>query len=213
MTDDTQDDATLDAAASLALINAQRATVVQRAEPSPTYLFAVWGLAWAVGYTVMAWGSRTHDGPPGAVAGTAFAVLLVGAGVATGIHIARRSGGVRGPSARAGAMFGWSWFIAFAAVNLVMAGLTQAGANDTVVTLGWNALSALVVGMLYLAGGAVWQELTMYLLGAWIVLVGGAATLAGVPGVYTVMAAAGGGGMLLAALVTFALARRRRAQA
>ncbi|QIK84631.1 hypothetical protein [Sanguibacter sp. HDW7] len=210
MTDDHQDDAPLDAAASLALIDAQRATVVHRAEPSPTYLFTVWGLAWLLGYGALGWGSRTHDGPPGALAGIIFGVLLLGAAVATGIHIARRAGGVRGPSARAGAMFGWTWTIGFAAVYLIMAGLTRAGASDPVLSLAWNALPAFLVGLLYLAGGALWQEMTMYLLGAWIVLVAGAATLAGIPGNYTVMALAGGGGMLGAALVSVILARRRR---
>jgi hypothetical protein len=57
------------------------------------------------------------------------------------------------------------------------------------------------VGLLYLAGGILWRSTAMYVLGGWIALVGAAATLAGLPGSYLLMALAGGGGMLAAAAV------------
>lgn len=75
---------------------------------------------------------------------------------------------------------------------------------------GWSfviffALPCLLAGLLYLAGGAMWQSTVLYVLGGWIALVGGGATLAGLPATFLVMAFAGGGGMLLAALVVHVL--------
>jgi hypothetical protein len=63
----------------------------------------------------------------------------------------------------------------------------------------WSAGSGLVVGILYLVGGALWQDRVQYGLGAWILAASAAGALAGSPAVYLVMSLAGGGGFLLAA--------------
>ncbi|MFS0701437.1 hypothetical protein AB6N24_15815 [Cellulomonas sp. 179-A 4D5 NHS] len=209
MAPDDATDEPLDLAESLAIIQAQRTRVRDQVAPDPRILFGAWGLAWFVGYLVL-WASASSE-PSGHPDGTAFAVfgvLLSGALAATIAHIARRSAGVRGASARSGAMFGWTWTIGFSAVVLTMIGLTRAGASWEVLALGWNALSALVVGVLYAAGAAMWEDWRMFLLGAWIALVAGATTLLGVPGSYLLMALAGGGGMLTAATVAH-VARRK----
>ncbi|MNW54505.1 hypothetical protein D3C74_321070 [compost metagenome] len=155
-------------------------------------------------------------GPGGAVgqpepwAFLAFSFLIVSAVAITIVHIMTRVSGVRGASARSGALYGWAWFISFAAMSMVLGGLARAGANPEVMALASNSLSCLVVGIMYLAGGAMWQETRLYVLGVWILLVAGAATIVGQPGLYLVMAAAGGGGFLLMALVEQVLRLRTR---
>ncbi|MBB2923492.1 hypothetical protein [Cellulomonas cellasea] len=209
MAPDDASDEPLDLAESLAIIQAQRARVRDQVAPDPRVLFGAWGVAWLVGYLVL-WSSARGEpyGHPGRAAFTVFGVLLSAALAATIAHIARRTAGVRGASERAGSMYGWTWTIGFSAVVLTMIGLTRAGAGWEVLALGWNALSALVVGVLYAAGAAMWEDWRMFGLGAWIALVAGATTLLGVPGSYLLMALAGGGGMLAAA--TLAHVSRRK---
>lgn len=191
----------LDAAASLALIHAQQEHVRDRGEPDARLLFAMWGTAWLGGYLALFLTARTSPTfQPSALAFAVFGVVLVGAAVGTVVHVLRRSAGVRGPSARSGAMYGWSWFLGFLAVYLVNTGIVNAGASDEVIAIAWNSTSCLVVGVLYMAGGALWQERPMFALGVWIVIVTGAAAVVGMPWTYLVMAVAGGGGMLVLAL-------------
>lgn len=209
MTDDDPQDETLDLAESLAIIQAQRSRVRDQVAPDPRVLFGAWGIAWSVGYLVLWASARAGSvGHPGRVAFIVFGVILSGALAATISHIARRTAGVRGASERAGAMYGWTWTIGFSAVVLTMIGLTRAGANWEVLALGWNALSALVVGVLYAAGAAMWEDWRMFLLGGWIAVVAGATTLFGVPGSYLLMSLAGGGGMLTAAVLAHVSRRK-----
>lgn len=196
------DDAPLDPAGALDIIRAQRLAVRDSAEPDTRLLFGAWGVAWLVGNLVLFATARQAEGLT--PAGWSFAIyfaLLAGAIAVTIVHVVRRSLGVVGPSGTSGAMFGWAWTIGFIGVYLIMTGLVRAGANPEIINLGWSSLSCLLVGVLYLAGGAMWQSKVLYALGVWIVLVGGASTLAGLPGSFLVMALAGGGGMLLGALI------------
>jgi len=219
------DDRPLDPAASLRLIAAQQ-DKVKDIEPDGRVLYGVWGLAWLLGYTTLYVSAvRTADAAaaassatdPGAAVGQpepwaflAFSVLVASAVAITIVHIMTRVSGVRGASARSGALYGWAWFISFAAMSMVLAGLARAGATPDIMGITSNSLSCLVVGIMYLAGGAMWQETRLYVLGVWILLVAGAATIVGLPGLYLVMAAAGGGGFLLMALVEQALRARAR---
>jgi len=190
---------------ALAIIAAQRARAAE-VRPSSAWLFGVWGAVWLVGYGAMWLTSRDDDTPS-----VAAAVIAIGGGVlalvVTLVHITRRTRGIAGASARQGAMFGWAWAIGFLAQSMIVGGLSQAGASGEVVALAANAIAALVVGLLYLAGGILWRSTAMFVLGGWIALVGAAATLVGLPGSYLVMALAGGGGMLVAAAVEAARGR------
>ncbi|WP_051702697.1 hypothetical protein [Oerskovia turbata] len=219
------DDRPLDPAESLRLIAAQQEKA-KDVEPDGRVLYGVWGLAWLLGYTTLYVSSLRTAAPPATAtleigasdavgqpepwAFALFGTLLIGAVALTIVHVLTRVSGVRGASARSGALYGWAWFISFAAMSLVLAGLARAGANPEVMAVASNALSCLVVGMMYLAGGAMWQEVRLYVLGVWILLVAGAATIVGLPGLYLVMAVAGGGGFLLMAFVEQVLRVRTR---
>lgn len=185
----------------LALVEGERARTSAAIEPDPRLVYGVWGIAWLLGFAAL-YVARAGTGPVDvapAVAGIAFFLLFVAAMVVTGFHMARRFAGVRGLSSRVGAMYGWAWLIGFTTYAAIMGGAQRAGVEDPVMGLLWSAGSGLVVGLLYLAGGALWQDRVQYGLGAWILLASGAGALAGTPGIYLVMSLAGGGGFLLAA--------------
>lgn len=218
-------DLPLDPAESLRLIAAQQEKA-KDVEPDGRLLYGVWGLAWLLGYTTLYVSSlRTADaattatgaagvsdavGQPAPWAFIVFAVLIGAAVAITIVHVLTRVSGVRGATARSGALYGWAWPISFTVMGMVLGGLARAGASPEVMSLASNSLSCLIVGLLYLAGGAMWQDARLYVLGVWVLLVAGAATLVGLPGTYLVMAVAGGGGFLLMALVEQVLRVRRR---
>lgn len=185
---------------ALAIIAGQR-EVAARTQPSSALLFGVWGTAWLVGYGLM-WASALDDGTPALWA----AAVAMGGGAAaiafTIWHSVHRAQGIRGRSPREGAMYGWAWALGFLAQGVIVAALAQAGAEPVVTTLAANALATMVAGLLYVAGGLMWQATPLYVLGIWILLVGALGTFAGLPGSYAVMAFAGGGGMLVAALAS-----------
>jgi hypothetical protein len=190
-----------DPASLLAMVDDERRRAVRAIEPDPRLIFGVWGVAWLVGFLLM-WAGAADDSPvdlPLPVAGTLFGACLVGAVAVTIVHVLRRSAGVRGVSSRAGAMYGWAWLLSFSALTAIMFGLQRAGVSGDVTGLLWSVLSGLVVGALYLAGGALWQDTLQFRLGAWVLVASGAGAIAGYPGVYLVMGLGGGGGFLVAA--------------
>ena len=96
-------------------------------------------------------------------------------------------------------MYGWSWMIGFSAVAAINFGMTRLHLPADAVTLLSSGISLLVVGVLYLAGGAMFQDRCQYALGVWMLVTGAASVLVGVPGNFAVLSLAGGGGLLLAA--------------
>ncbi|UJP40504.1 hypothetical protein [Cellulomonas palmilytica] len=198
MDDDTS--APLGTEEALAIIADQRAAAA-RTQPSAPLLFGVWGTAWVLGYGLL-WLSVGDDDTWAAWAAVVAGAVIVAAMVVTAVHCIRRTHGIRGRSAEQGAMYGWSWFLGFLGQGVIVAALANAGASREVVGLAANAIAALVVGLLYIAGGLMWRAIAMYALGAWILLAGAAGAFAGIPDSYAVLALAGGGGMLVAALVT-----------
>ncbi len=203
MTD--QDAGSTDLARMLALAEREQARTRQLLAPDSAVLYGAWGLAWLVGPGLM-WLAAAHDLLPLGLAGGVFAALLVGAAVVTAVHLRRSTAGVIGVSSVTGAMYGWSWFAGFAALAVTMQAAARAGAGDDLLQLLWTALSCLVVGVLYMASGAMWRDATQFAIGVWILLVGAVGALFGVPANLLLMSLAGGGGFLLVAV----LARLRR---
>ncbi|MGY4644092.1 hypothetical protein [Cellulomonas sp. URHB0016] len=204
--DEQTDPAPASAAEALSIISAQQ-RVARQTAPSSAVLFAVWGAAWLVGYGGLWLSADRGAGSPSVAAAVLAAALGVAAVVVTIVHVTRRSRGITGESARQGVLYGWAWPIGFLAMTWIVGALGKAGASDEVIGLAANATAALVVGLLYLAGGAMWRATGMYVLGAWIALVGAASAFAGLPGSYLWLSLAGGGGMLTAGLVEAARAR------
>ena len=198
--DELDDDAPLDPAASAALIAEQRARTGAALGVDGRVLFGAWGVAWVLGYGALWLAASDLLGVDDVAAGALFAGLLVAAVVVTSVHLARRSAGVRGASATRGAMYGWAWALGFAGVFSLGSALARAGASAEVVATAMNLVSPLVVGILYMAGAAIWQERPQFALGAGITLVTLVASALGMPHLLLVMALGGGGGMLALAL-------------
>lgn len=204
---DSDDD--LAPAELLALIEAEQNRAAAAIEPDPRLMYGCWGLAWLLGFAALylAYADTSPVGISPTAAGLVLGVLLTTAMVVTGVHMSRRFAGVRGISSRVGTMYGWTWVLGFTAYGAIMSGAARAGVDEAVMGLLWSAGSGLVVGLLYLAGGALWQDRIQYGLGAWILLASAIGALAGTPGIYLVMSMGGGGGFLAAAAF-FALHRR-----
>jgi uncharacterized membrane protein len=106
-----------------------------------------------------------------------------------------------------GKLYGWAWAISFICLFFIIGGLGHAGASAAVIGLFASAGPALVVSVMYLVSGALWNNRTMFVVGAWLALTSGVAVIFGVVTFDLLIALAGGGGFLVAALYE---ARRKR---
>lgn len=205
------DVAGLAAADSLRLIREQQDRARAALEPDARALYGVWGVAWLAGYLVLWFSTQGREQPEG-WAYWVFAGALAAAVVFTMVHTMSRTAGTRGVSARTGAMYGWSWMLGFLTFSMFLGGLARAGADGEIMGLASNGGACLVVGLLYLGGAVAFGERSLFVLGAWILLVGAVATLVGLPLTYLVMAFAGGGGFLVMAVVEHLRVVRGRRQ-
>ncbi|WP_316573784.1 ABC transporter permease [Nocardia canadensis] len=146
--------------------------------------------------------------PAAAPSALLIAGLLI-AMVITSVVTMRAQRGVTGADAVVGQLLAASWLVGFGALFFVITALSSALARDDLKMLLWPTGSGLIVGLLYLAGGAAYRDVLQYALGAWLALTSTAALLLDGASPYWVLAVAGGGSYLLAA----AIEPRRRAMA
>lgn len=191
----------------LAVSRRQQQRTEQEFSGSPATMFGAWGLAWLVGFGALyvSVDATPTFGAAFLVALLLFFACLATAGLVTGLLLRRASRGLRGPTQTSGAMYGWSWTLGFIALGGLIAATRNAGISDEGYALLWSVGSGLIVGVLFLCGGAMMCDRWQYGIGLWILAVNGGGAFAGIPGHYLVMSLAGGGGFLVAALV---LARR-----
>ncbi|MBF4512386.1 hypothetical protein ITJ66_07780 [Plantibacter sp. VKM Ac-2885] len=200
----------LDPAAMLALQERQASRVDDIFTRPTIAIVYIWGVAWTVGFLAL-W-SASDENPwfttPPTVAGWLFGILMVGGIVSSSIIGSRMSRGIQGAQQVQGTMYGIAWAIGCTAAAVFGGALFSAGMAPELSAIFYPAIYSLVVGLLYLAGGAVWRDRVMYGMGIWIIVVGMAAPFFGSPGNALIMAIAGGGGFLVYA--TFLEATRRR---
>lgn len=202
-------DRTLSPRESLELISEQRDSAVRSLYPHAAPMLASWGASWLLGFGAF-WLAASPRVVPWWGAGAVLAVLSVLAAIVTGRQL-MRGRGVTGPSRAAGARYGWCWAIGWAAVYAFNFGLMHDGLPERLAPLVWPGSCLLLAGVLYLAGGVIWQDRVNYGLGAWTLVVAAAGMFAGTPANFAVMALGGGGGLLAAAAA--AELRDRRALA
>jgi len=205
------EDQLLSAGESLALIERQQQAAQRQLGFNPTLILGLWGAAYLFGFGAifLTYPTAVTLRLPGAVAGVIIGSLFAAATVISIVTGVRSGRGLRGPSRTAGAMYGCSWTLGFCALAAVNIGVTRLGLPDDAITLLWSGSSLLLVGVLYLAGGALWQDRFQYGLGVWMLVSGACSVYAGVPGNFAVVSLAGGGGLFLAASY-FALRYHRR---
>jgi len=197
---------------ALALIREQQRTVTERQLGGVPWILAMWAGSWGVGFFAL-WSGYEGGNPwfriPLGLAGSIFGVLLVAAIVVSAIVGARIGRGVRGASAFGGAIYSISWSVSSLAVYLIGVALIREGADASLISLYFPAAFALVAGLLYFMGAALWRSMDQLVLGAIIIVTGTAAPFFGAPTNNLVMAVLGGGSFLVAAVVMHLNLRRR----
>jgi hypothetical protein len=207
---DLANDAPLDPAAMLDIASRQSYRMQTLELKSVVAILFSWGIAWGVGFLVL-W-AGLDAGAPFAVAQPAasivFGVLIAAAIVVSMVLGIRMSRGMRGSSNVAGAIYGWSWSLGSIAAWLIGSSLVRAGMQPDVAILYFPAVYSLVVGLLYLAGAAIWQSKLQLVLGIWMIVVGTIAPIFGYPWNLPIMAALGGGGFIVGAIIMLVSLRK-----
>jgi hypothetical protein len=195
------DERPMDPAESLRLIERERAAAERSLTPDPRVFLWPWGVAWVIGFTVffLRYGpdGRIFVNLPDWLPLVLLFVLIMAAGVITGIYGARAGRWVTGPSTRQGALYGISWSIAFTSVTAVLGRVSDV-VPEPQISLLWAGVMVGLTGTMHMAGGAIYQDTALFALGAYICLINVVGVVAG-PGWHSlVVAVAGGGGMLVA---------------
>nr|WP_296775598.1 ABC transporter permease [Rhodococcus sp. (in: high G+C Gram-positive bacteria)] len=102
--------------------------------------------------------------------------LLVGTVAAT-VAATRSQRGLSAHEARPHKLLGLAWIIGFLGLFLAITGLTAATGDPGLQTLLWPSGSALIVGLVYLAEGAMRRDTLHYTLGALLIVIGTSALL------------------------------------
>ncbi|MDQ3616384.1 MAG: hypothetical protein M3393_07145 [Actinomycetota bacterium] len=129
----------------LALLESERARAQEALDRGPRLIFATWGIAWLLGFSVF-WSATDAASPVDLsmpIASVFFAVCTFSAVVVTMTHVARRVPGVLGVSSTVGAMYGWSWFLAFVTLTSIMLGAVRSVLPDETAGLFWSVLLGL----------------------------------------------------------------------
>jgi hypothetical protein len=210
--DEFADDGPFDPAASLRLIEQQRAEAMRRISPDPRLSYWPWGFAWLIGFALF----FLDQGPDGRALVdlpqwlplTVLLVLLVVAGLASATAGTRAYGHITGDSSRRGAYYGWAWTLGFAGLVATFIRVSDF-LPDPQKTLMWAAGTVALTGALHMAGGAVWLDRTLFRVGLWISVINVLGVVAG-PGWHAlIVCVAGGGAMIVGGAVAWARWRRR----
>lgn len=199
MGDDERD---LDPSSILRAIDDDRRRAQGALTPNATLLYATWGIAWTVGFLAVYAAFVPVDQPliPFALGAVIGGAALLAAILVSAIHSARRSAGSRGPSVVQGAIYGNIFPVAFTLMGLLGWRLAAAGVPSMTLLSYWVAVPCLIVGILFAAGAAMWNDRSQLLFGCWTFIVG-LGSLALTPPHNLLAGAAGGIGFLLLAVV------------
>ena len=201
----------VDAAESLRLIERERAETELSITPDPRGFLWPWGFAWVLGFGVYFLrygpGGRVLVDMPNWLPLTLLLALFMAAGVFTGWFGARISRSIRGPSNRQGAMYGLTWSVAYAGMAVVLS-TTNGLLSDEHANMLWAGAMVAVTGVMHMAGGAIWNDRSLFALGIWTSVVNVVGIFAGAGWHSLILAVLGGGGMLLAGTLQWLKLRR-----
>ncbi|MFJ7587646.1 ABC transporter permease [Streptomyces sp. NPDC097617] len=163
--------------------------------------YVSFGLAYVLGHGAAA---ASHGTAPVLDLPEWLPMALLGIGLVTGIVLAtlaalKAQNGATAPEVLSGKLLGAAWVTAFTALFLAITGLTSMLDHPDLQSVLWPAGSGLVVGLLYLAEGAVRRNVLHYSLGVWLAITSTAALALAAPGFYWILAVGGGGAYALAA--------------
>lgn len=201
MNEDQQD---VDAAEMFAVMQSTRRATQSKLTRGYSGLLFVWAAAWFLGFGALWFGTGIGgvDLLPTAAAWVTFGALIVAAIVWSFIvGVRSASSGIRGRSQLQGALYGNSWMISMIGAWLIIAGLQKAGLTQELADLLYPAVFVFLVGVLYLAGGAVWRSPAQYVLGIVMVVVAVVATFVGAPWHFLIYATVGPAAMVVVAIM------------
>jgi hypothetical protein len=200
-----------DPAESLRLIEREQAETERSLTPDQRLFLWPWGFAWLIGFAFyfLRFGpnGRVFVDMPDWLPTVVLLSLILAAGVTTGVYGARAGRYVTGPTSQQGAMYGITWSVAFAGVTVVLINVSDA-LPDAQLNLLWAGVMVALTGALHMAGGAIFSDRPLFVLGAWISLVNIVGIFVG-PGWHSlIVGVLGGGGMLVAGTVYWLRLRR-----
>lgn len=204
------DDAPLDPAAMLALLQGEQSSVQRQIARDVPWILFSWGLAYLLGYGAL-WlidGLRPTFALPLAVSVVVFIALLVGATVVSVILGSRTGRGRKASSSAAftGTVYGVTGSAAFFAMYIFAFALTANGMSESLQTIFFPTAMGIVIAIMYLIAGAIWHAVPSIVMGGGILIVSLVAPFFGYPTHYLVFAIAGGavffGGAISTALYT-----------
>ena len=203
-------DEPLDLGAALSIVENAERDARRRLNGNASLIYLLWGLAWLAGYGALE-GSRRGWLPlePASALIVLGAALLI-ATVATVAVSVRASLGIRGLSAFQSRMYGASWILGFLIMGILSMSIGRAVDDFWLRGMLINSTAILIVGLLYVSGGAAFNDRRQCYLGLWLLLVTAAALLSGPDHFLTVYLYLGSGGMLAGSLAEY-LATRKRA--
>lgn len=154
----------------LKLIEQQQSAALKRFLPDPLLLYVPWGVAWILGFGAyfLIYG---FDGTGYVSLPWEFALAVSTGGqliaLALLIYAVHRAGAhIRGQSGQRGAMYGTAWFVGMCSVGMIGSHFAPQLAKAETGLL-FSAFSMLVVGVLYMAGGALYGVWPQFFLGVW----------------------------------------------
>jgi hypothetical protein len=171
--------------------------------------YVSFGLAYVLGHgaTALSKGADPVLSLPGWLPMALLGAGLVAGTVQSTVAAIRAQRGAGESEALSGKLLGAAWISGFAALFLAITGLTAVLEMPELQAILWPVGAGFVVGLLYLAEGALRRNPLHYALGTWLALISTGSLFFGTPGLYWVLAVAGGGAYAVAAV----LERRRLA--
>jgi hypothetical protein len=199
-----------DPAESLRLIEREQAETERSLTPDQRLFLWPWGFAWLIGFAFyflrFGPGGRVFVDMPDWLPTAVLLGLILAAGITTGVYGARAGRYVTGPTSRQGAMYGITWSVAFAGMTVVLSRVSDV-LPDAELNLLWAGVMVALTGALHMAGGAIFSDRPLFVLGAWISAVNIIGVFIGTGWHSLIVGVLGGGGMLVAGTV-FWLRRR-----
>jgi hypothetical protein len=187
---------------TLRLMEEQRTATVRALRGDPLLFYGPWGVALLLGFGAFFLHYGLDGVPYAPISRTqALSVLMCGllaAGGVAAFGIIRMAGAIRGETSAKGAMFGYAWFIGMA-LMVVIASRFSPMLPSAESGLLWAGASLTLVAVLYMAGGAVYSDWSMFFIGVWIAAVNALGVILG-SGWHALLAAVllGGGQIAIA---------------
>ncbi|GLB68726.1 hypothetical protein [Arthrobacter mangrovi] len=206
-------EAPLDLHAAFRLVNDAEAKARQELYGNEAVIYVIWGTAWLLGYGTLH-GSRFGWLPVGSGQGLAVhGGCILAALVSTVVLISRRNRVIRGHSSYLGALYGGGWALGFLTMGCLGAVVGAMTADFWLRSMALNGIAILIVGLMYLAGGAMFNDRNQAVLGVWFLVVNVVSLLAGPLHFLTVLAVLGPLGFFGAAVAGSIRRRSPRAGA